>query len=96
MLIDIARIEKARTVEADIDQRRRQFRPQRDNAAEEYAADHIPGAVNCPVLDDSERAQVGLMYTQVSQFEARKIEELGVIIARVEIGLPPPSARAAS
>jgi tRNA 2-selenouridine synthase len=38
----------------------------------EYALDHVPGAVNCPVLDDEERARVGTMYKQVSPFDAKK------------------------
>jgi len=38
----------------------------------EFAEDHLPGAVNWPVLDDAERAEVGTLYTQVSTFEARK------------------------
>jgi tRNA 2-selenouridine synthase len=39
----------------------------------EYAEDHIPGAINCPVLDDEERARIGTLYKQVSPFEARKV-----------------------
>ncbi len=39
----------------------------------EYADDHLPDAINLPVLDDSERAQVGTIYKQVSQFQARKL-----------------------
>ena len=39
----------------------------------EFAEDHIPGAINCPVLDDEERARVGTLYKQVSPFEAKKI-----------------------
>jgi tRNA 2-selenouridine synthase len=39
----------------------------------EFAIDHVPGAVNCPVLSDEERARVGTIYKQVSTFEARKI-----------------------
>lgn len=39
----------------------------------EYAIDHLPGAINCPVLDDDERARIGTLYKQVSPFEARKI-----------------------
>jgi tRNA 2-selenouridine synthase len=39
----------------------------------EFAEDHIPGAINCPVLDDEERARVGTIYKQVSSFEARKV-----------------------
>lgn len=39
----------------------------------EFADDHIPGAINCPVLNDEERALVGTLYTRQSPFEARKI-----------------------
>jgi tRNA 2-selenouridine synthase len=39
----------------------------------EYAEDHIPGAISAPVLDDEQRAQVGTLYTQVSQFDAKKL-----------------------
>ena len=39
----------------------------------EFALDHVPGSVNCPVLDDAERASVGTMYKQVSPFDAKKI-----------------------
>lgn len=38
----------------------------------EYREDHVPGAVNLPVLDDAERARVGTLYKQVSAFEAKK------------------------
>ncbi|WP_239688556.1 tRNA 2-selenouridine(34) synthase MnmH [Aquitalea magnusonii] len=39
----------------------------------EFAEDHLPGAINCPVLDDEERIRVGTLYKQVSPFEARKL-----------------------
>jgi tRNA 2-selenouridine synthase len=39
----------------------------------EFAEDHIPGAINCPVLDNEQRIVVGTMYKQVSAFEAKKI-----------------------
>jgi tRNA 2-selenouridine synthase len=39
----------------------------------EFAEDRIPGAINLPVLNDTERAKVGKIYKQVSSFEARKI-----------------------
>jgi len=39
----------------------------------EFADDHIPGAINCPVLDDAERVLVGTLYSQQSPFEARKV-----------------------
>jgi tRNA 2-selenouridine synthase len=39
----------------------------------EFALDHIPGAINCPVLNDSERILVGTTYAKVSPFEARKL-----------------------
>src|SRR5471032_2013740 len=32
----------------------------------------MPGALNCPVLDDGERARIGTMYKQVSPFDAKK------------------------
>ena len=39
----------------------------------EFAEDHIPGAINLPVLSDAERARVGTDYKQVSAFDAKKI-----------------------
>jgi tRNA 2-selenouridine synthase len=38
----------------------------------EFAEDHLPGAINCPVLDDAERVRIGTMYKQVNAFEAKK------------------------
>lgn len=39
----------------------------------EFAEDHVTGAVNLPVLDDQQRKEVGILYKQVSPFEARKV-----------------------
>ncbi len=39
----------------------------------EFAEDHLPGAINLPVLDDAERAAVGTIYVQTSRFEARRL-----------------------
>lgn len=39
----------------------------------EYAEDHLPGAINCPVLNDEERVQVGTLYKQVGSFEAKRL-----------------------
>ena len=39
----------------------------------EFAEDHIPGAINLPVLDNDERARVGTIYKQQSPFLARKL-----------------------
>ncbi|MFN0316853.1 MAG: tRNA 2-selenouridine(34) synthase MnmH [Burkholderiales bacterium] len=39
----------------------------------EYALDHVPGAINCPVLRDDERAHVGTLYKQESSFKAKKV-----------------------
>lgn len=39
----------------------------------EFALDHLPGAINCPVLNDAERILVGTTYKQVNAFEAKKI-----------------------
>jgi len=39
----------------------------------EFAEDHLPGAINCPVLSDEERIVVGTLYKQESPFAARKV-----------------------
>lgn len=39
----------------------------------EFAEDHLPGAINLPVLDNEERARVGTIYVQQSPFLARKL-----------------------
>lgn len=39
----------------------------------EYAEDHIPGALNAPVLSNEERVIVGTMYHRVSPFEATRV-----------------------
>lgn len=39
----------------------------------EFALDHLPGAINAPVLDDEQRIRVGTMYKQVGSFEAKKL-----------------------
>ncbi len=49
-------------------------------APAEFAEDHVPGAINLPVLSDAERAEVGTIYTQVSPFSARKIG--GALVAQ--------------
>jgi len=46
----------------------------------EFEEDAIPGAINCPVLDNEERARVGTLYKQVSPFDARRLG--GVLVAR--------------
>ena len=38
----------------------------------EFAEDHLPGAVNLPVLEDAERVEVGTMYCRESRFKARR------------------------
>ncbi|MEP3333724.1 tRNA 2-selenouridine(34) synthase MnmH [Sedimentitalea sp.] len=39
----------------------------------EFAEDHFPGAINLPVLDNAQRAEVGTIYKQKSPFLARKL-----------------------
>jgi tRNA 2-selenouridine synthase len=39
----------------------------------EFAEDHLPDALNVPVLDDGERAHVGTIYKQQSAFEAKRV-----------------------
>ncbi|APE42201.1 tRNA 2-selenouridine(34) synthase MnmH [Sulfitobacter alexandrii] len=46
----------------------------------EFAEDHLPGAINLPVLSDAERAEVGTMYKRDSPFSARKLG--GALVAR--------------
>ncbi|MGB6056233.1 MAG: rhodanese-like domain-containing protein, partial [Burkholderiaceae bacterium] len=45
----------------------------------EFALDHLPGAINCPVLDDDQRHRVGTLYAHDS-FEAKKLG--AVLVAR--------------
>ncbi|HEY9597248.1 MAG TPA: tRNA 2-selenouridine(34) synthase MnmH [Cyanophyceae cyanobacterium] len=40
---------------------------------DEFAEDHMPGAINLPVLNNAERAEVGTIYKQVCPFQARKV-----------------------
>lgn len=47
---------------------------------DEWTEDHIPGAINLPVLDNDERARVGTIYKQESPFKARKIG--GALVAQ--------------
>ena len=37
----------------------------------EYNEDHIPGAINLPVLNDEERKKIGIIYKKKSPFEAK-------------------------
>ncbi|MEO8812929.1 MAG: tRNA 2-selenouridine(34) synthase MnmH, partial [Caulobacteraceae bacterium] len=39
----------------------------------EFSQDHVPGAVNLPVLGDAERAMIGTIYVQDSRFKARRL-----------------------
>jgi len=39
----------------------------------EFTEDHIPGAINAPVLSNEERVIIGTMYKQVSPFEATRV-----------------------
>ena len=39
----------------------------------EFREDHIPGALNFPVLTEQERERVGTIYKQISSFEAKKL-----------------------
>ena len=46
----------------------------------EFGVDHLPGAINWPVLDDAQRRVVGTLYVQTSALEARKLG--AVMVAR--------------
>lgn len=45
----------------------------------EFAEDHLPGAMNLPVLDDAERAEIGTLYAK-DRFRARR--EGAALVAR--------------
>jgi len=57
----------------------------------EYAEDHVPGAINCPVLDDDERARVGTLHKEAGAFEANKVG--AAIVARRIAGILDAVAR---
>jgi tRNA 2-selenouridine synthase len=38
----------------------------------EYAEDHLPGAINVPLLSDEERVEIGTLYKQTGPHEARQ------------------------
>ena len=46
----------------------------------EFAEDHVPGAISCPVLSDAERAEIGTLHKQVSAFAAKR--RGAVLVAR--------------
>ena len=39
----------------------------------EFLDDHVPGAINLPVLDDAQRAEIGTIYKQINPFEAKRL-----------------------
>lgn len=51
---------------------------------DEFADDHVPGAINLFVLNNEERAEVGTIYKQQSPFKARK---LGASLVSANISL---------
>lgn len=59
----VVRIEDRHTFDTIIDAR----------SPAEFELDHIPGAINCPVLDNEERHIVGTLYKQTGAFEARRV-----------------------
>jgi tRNA 2-selenouridine synthase len=38
----------------------------------EYEEDHLPGAINVPLLDNAERVEIGIIYKQTGPYEARQ------------------------
>lgn len=51
----------------------------------EYDDDHLPGAISAPVLDDAQRARVGMINAQRGAFEAKRIG--AALVARNVAGL---------
>jgi tRNA 2-selenouridine synthase len=56
----------------------------------EYLLDHVPGAVNFPVLDDDERAAIGTLHKQTSPFEAKR-KGAAIVARRIGQMLEQPS-----
>ena len=50
---------------------------------DEFAHDHLPGAINWPTLNNEERARIGTLFKQASPFEGKK---QGAALAAVNIG----------
>ena len=40
----------------------------------EFADDHIPGAINLPVLNDQQRAEIGTIYKQINVYRKRVVQ----------------------
>ena len=57
----------------------------------EFAEDHLPGAINLPVLEDAERVTVGTLYKQVSPFVAKR-HGAGLVAANIARHLAGPLA----
>ena len=63
----------------------------------EFAEDHIPGAISCPVLDDAQRAELGDMYQrhrdmtleQARQEELAELKRMTEETIGVELGAEP-------
>ena len=51
----------------------------------EFALDHLPDAINTPVLNDQERIRVGTLYKQTGAFEAKRMG--AALVARNIAGL---------
>jgi rhodanese-related sulfurtransferase len=49
---------------------------------DEFALDHLPGALNWPSLDNEQRREIGTLYKQVGSFEAKK-KGAGLVAANI-------------
>jgi len=49
---------------------------------DEYALDHLPGALNWPSLNNQQRIEIGTLYKQVGPFEAKK-KGAGLVAANI-------------
>ena len=49
---------------------------------DEFALDHLPGALNWPSLDNEQRIEIGTLYKQVGSFEAKK-KGAGLVAANI-------------
>jgi tRNA 2-selenouridine synthase len=49
---------------------------------DEFALDHLPGAINWPSLNNEQRIEIGTLYKQVGSFEAKK-KGAGLVAANI-------------
>ena len=80
------------SIDSLLDDPAQQSRPLIDvRTPAEFAEDHLPGAVNHPVLDDQERVLVGTLNRQSGSFQAN-VKGAALVAANIAAMLAGPLA----